>query len=960
MAATLENPVSFEPLPGEEAAATAAGTLDGRPPGFGRRPPPDEPPPAGSSWFEQLRASLSGEEWEAVVGGSWLNKLGALILVIGLALFLNYSYGHLGPAGRVATGYAVGLALLGAGLWLERQERYQIFTLGLKGGGWAALYYTSYAVHAIDASRLIESPALGMLLLVGVAAAMIAHALQYRSEPMACLAYFIGYATLVISPRSDYSLLASLPLLASLLIASYRREWDQTPLLGLILSYACYALGYGDVFWRPPLPGALVSGKAILVVHWLAFEAFDLLEVARGRRSTGAARAVFPVNAVGFIGVALLHAPSGDPYALPHFLAMTGAGYLVSTLIRAWLRPPAGFAPATPILERALAGSYEGAVSLTTGLLAVALWLRFTGFRLIAGSLLLVEMLFVTGRQTRQSFLRLLGLLVYELGALYGFHLMVTVEAARELFGLTMKAWTPGLGLLIAVGYLDALLLPGEPAEEFDRQSRAGFSVAATLLAVLCLASNLRGQLHGVAWLALAMILLEVARRTTRPEFAWQAYGLGALAAGTMVVQNLARDAGPAAWEPWVALGGPVLLTGFTAWRLRFGQSGNLPLDHVPPVSDLSADVAVGALLGLLWHLLPPGLVALGWGVVAVVAGEIGYGWGWPRLRLHLQVVLALTFGRAVMANFTLLGDTAGLSHRVLTVVPLLALFIYEWLRGAEEASASASGSGDGDDGAPLAGEPSSPGQAAGQPYPEPFRPGGMTLAERDWQWWWLYPPTIMAAMLFRFEFGRVGMVTGWALLTVGLVAVGRRARLGHLRAQSYLLAVMTFLRCWGTDFLPPSALPGEFDPNRVDRLLAGFAVVLAFFIAQFQLPRREDPADDGQLYPFDRQFRSAFCVMGALILTKLIYHEVSGHALSIAWGCEAALLLAAGFALRDRPLRLSGLFLLFFCVLKLLVYDFANLEGPWRYLSFCLVGALVMGISWAYSRFRDKLREYF
>lgn len=899
-AAEAGGPVSFQPLAGE--------------------PPP---PPAGPSWLEQIQTSLSGEEWESVVGGSWLNKLGALILVIGLALFLRYSYAEIGPAGRAAAGYLVGFLLLGAGLYMERQDRYLVFSLGLKGGGWAALYYTSYAVHALPASRLIESPAMGMLLLVGVAAAMIAHALQYKSEPTACLAYFIGYATLVISPRSDYSLIASLPLLASLLIVSFHREWDRTPLLGLILSYGCYALGYGDVFWRPPLPDALVSGKTILAIHWLAFELYDLLDTSRGRRPVAAAQAVFPVNAVGFIGVALMHAPSGDPHALAKFLGMTGLAYLVSTGIRAWIRPPSKFEPATDTLGRALAGSYEGAVTLTTALLSVSMFLRFSGFRLIAGFLTLAEMLFITGRQARQTYLRLLGIVVYELGALYGFHLMFTIEATRELYGITMKAWTPGLLLLIVVGYLDSLLVASDPVEPFEVQTRTGFSVSATLLTLACLGFNLRYQLVGMSWMVLAAVLLEVARRSWRPEFATQAVAVFALATGALAINNLARDAGPAAWEPWVALALPAFVTGFSAWRLRFRPRANLDADFLPPAASLTADVGVGCLLALLWLVLPPGLVAVGWGLVAILAGEIGYTLDWPRLRLHLHVGLALTLGRALMANFTLLGDTNGVSHRLLTVVPLVLAFGYEWLRMREEG------------------------------------PAKLTGWETAWQRWLLYPPTLLLAMLLRFECGRVGMVSGWAAMTAVLVGVGRRAQLGDLRGQGYLLAALTFLRCWGTDFLPPESLPGAFDPNRHDRLITGGLVVLAFFLAQFQLPRR-DEGEGSSLAGFDLRFRSVFCVMGALLLTKLIYHEASDVTLSIAWGVEAAALLGAGFALRDRPLRLSGLMLELLCILKLLVYDFRNLAPPWRILSFCLLGGLLIAISWAYTRFRDKLREFF
>ena len=80
-----------------------------------------------------------GPGWEAMLGGNWLNKVGVLVLVIGLALFLWYSFGRMGPAGRVAVSLCVSAVMLAGGVALEHSEKYRIAALGLIGGGWAAL-----------------------------------------------------------------------------------------------------------------------------------------------------------------------------------------------------------------------------------------------------------------------------------------------------------------------------------------------------------------------------------------------------------------------------------------------------------------------------------------------------------------------------------------------------------------------------------------------------------------------------------------------------------------------------------------------------------------------------------------------------------------------------------------------------------------------------------------------------
>src|SRR5450755_1587498 len=94
--------------------------------------------PAGPTLSQRVRESMQGEEWEAVVGSSWLNKLGVLVLVIGIALFLGYSFTQVGPGGRAAIGLGVSVAMLAGGFLIEKKPRYKIFARGWMGGGWAA------------------------------------------------------------------------------------------------------------------------------------------------------------------------------------------------------------------------------------------------------------------------------------------------------------------------------------------------------------------------------------------------------------------------------------------------------------------------------------------------------------------------------------------------------------------------------------------------------------------------------------------------------------------------------------------------------------------------------------------------------------------------------------------------------------------------------------------------------
>ncbi len=130
------------------------------------------------------------------------------------------------------------------------------------------------------------------------------------------------------------------------------------------------------------------------------------------------------------------------------------------------------------------------------------------------------------------------------------------------------------------------------------------------------------------------------------------------------------------------------------------------------------------------------------------------------------------------------------------------------------------------------------------------------------------------------------------------------------------------------------------------DATLAAAAAVACFYAAQMLSQRGEDQ----RLY---------FSLLGTALTTGILYFEVSGSVLTVAAGAQGLALLGAGFPLRDRVLRLSGLVLLLACILKLFVYDLSYLETLPRIFSFIALGLILVGVSWIYTRFRDRVQKY-
>jgi uncharacterized membrane protein len=145
-------------------------------------------PPVGAG----LRASASNATpqqrmkkvfaLEEALGTNWLNKLGIIILVLGVALFGIYELGQLGPAGKVSLLYAVSVGLLGGGVWLEKRGRYRILGRTLIGGGWALLIFSTYAMQHVPAMQVMTSEATNSFLILGAVVAMALHTLHYGVE----------------------------------------------------------------------------------------------------------------------------------------------------------------------------------------------------------------------------------------------------------------------------------------------------------------------------------------------------------------------------------------------------------------------------------------------------------------------------------------------------------------------------------------------------------------------------------------------------------------------------------------------------------------------------------------------------------------------------------------------------------------------------------------------------------
>jgi hypothetical protein len=223
------------------------------------------------SFAERLRTVLPLEE---VLGMNLFAKIGMVLLVLGFAFLGRVALIAMGPAGKVALLLAASASLLGGGIWLERKERYRLIGRTGIGGGWALFFFTTYAMYHVAAMRILNSQTLDCLLLLGVASAMVAHTLRYKSQLVTGLAFLLAFSTVALSQDTVYALAAGVILAIAIVAIALREGWYELEVFGILASFAnhfywLYKLYPGGAAGHP-FPEFWPSA-IILTLYWLVF-----------------------------------------------------------------------------------------------------------------------------------------------------------------------------------------------------------------------------------------------------------------------------------------------------------------------------------------------------------------------------------------------------------------------------------------------------------------------------------------------------------------------------------------------------------------------------------------------------------------------------------------------------------------------------------------------------------------
>ena len=225
---------------------------------------------------------VDAESIEMKLGTYWFVRIGVMLLLTGLGILAYYNknfFFELTPQAKVSVFYLLSAAMGGVGFWLQRNKgNLKNYGQVLLAGGFAGVYFTTYAAHVIEPVKIIDNATIALLLLFAWGGFMVWVADRLKSETIALFAtgasYYATYVPLIhaggTGEVSDWVILFSnLVLAVAAVVFMLRNRWLKMPVLSLSASYA------GFLLWRlrvdePSLTIAVSFAVSLWVVYTAA------------------------------------------------------------------------------------------------------------------------------------------------------------------------------------------------------------------------------------------------------------------------------------------------------------------------------------------------------------------------------------------------------------------------------------------------------------------------------------------------------------------------------------------------------------------------------------------------------------------------------------------------------------------------------------------------------------------
>ena len=352
------------------------------------------------------------------------------------------------------------------------------------------------------------------------------------------------------------------------------------------------------------------------------------------------------------------------------------------------------------------------------------------------------------------------------------------------------------------------------------------------------------------------------------------------------------------------------------------------------PIAGAAYTWAASSLVVLLiYYEVAAHAIAFGWALFGLLLFEIGLYWKSLNWRAQAYAAFALSFLRLAYFNLDF-----GPRELLLTTLPVALVFYYAYLRLARlyESSASA----------------------------KDFALDQQFLAAPALA----YLGSATLVLFTRFYFPGGSALVAWAALAVLFIGISWAAQRDVFLHQSVILAFIVFFRGLSYELMAGTHpnFPGSFD----HWVYVAIAAAFLFLGQAFAFPLRERFAAQRSKHSSEndltvnlsdllRRPEQIYFFLPMILVTILIFNEVSEGRVTIGWGIEAVIAFLFALIVGERSFRLAGLSLLLVCVAKIVVLDVWRQERSDRFITFIILGVALLLVSYLYTRYSEAIRRY-
>ncbi len=233
--------------------------------------------PAGRSF--RLK-DLLDNRIEKFIGENLANKIGILIVVIGVTIGVKYIIDKqlISPLLRIILGYASGLVLLGFSYRLKRQ--YHGFSAVLLSGAMAILYFITFAAHEFYG---FFGPLPAFLLLVAITAFTVFEATRFDQQIIALLGLVGAYAVPFLVGKDTGQALVLFTYVAiinaGVLIVAVQRYWKPLYYAAFLLTWLIFLTWYlEDYSPAADFRLGMVFSALFFGIFYVTFLAYKLIK----------------------------------------------------------------------------------------------------------------------------------------------------------------------------------------------------------------------------------------------------------------------------------------------------------------------------------------------------------------------------------------------------------------------------------------------------------------------------------------------------------------------------------------------------------------------------------------------------------------------------------------------------------------------------------------------------------